>query len=570
MGQPKQKSNTNKTVRTAPLEVAQNAQSITLSPKTLDGSAIDDSLLAKELGFTGVVDRSKEVFRVSRDSATYEVSIISDIKLEDYRKITPVDDWILLKKWAETMRGKTVVFINPTMEGGGVAMLRPPMVHILKQLGIDAHWYVMEGQVGDNGANPFIFTKLMHNILQRQALPDQRITDDGKAIHQQWNAENAKVLTAQAPIRNADIVVIDDPQPAPLINYIKDINPSVKIVWRNHIDTNGDLMADPSTPQGEISSYLLDVCGVSKADAVITHPVAAFVHPKLWGKTFFAPATIEPHDDLNRELTPQEITEGIEFINAEIQAKNTTLDDQDKQSLIDTNRCRIGLVARFDESKGMDKAMAMGVRVRQIMRKAGVPENKLPQVIILGNGSVDDPSGEPMYQKMLSIRREQYPDDKEDIILMRLRHNYKAMNALMYPASNYDDAKTPALVAMQTSEAEGCETRISDWIRHGVPVVVSNRGGMSLQIIEGESGCVIDFDKPGYDIEKGAEFISRLMTDRELYASMRKSTQAAADNFNNREFTTTANVTRWLRVFHHVFAGTKADKTWKISELIKD
>ena len=74
-------------------------------------------------------ERNNEVFRLKRDPNTYEVHVESDVTLEDYRRITPEDDWKLMESWARPLEGKSVVFLNPTMEGGGVAMLRPPLVH---------------------------------------------------------------------------------------------------------------------------------------------------------------------------------------------------------------------------------------------------------------------------------------------------------------------------------------------------------------------------------------------------------------------------------------------------------
>jgi glycosyltransferase involved in cell wall biosynthesis len=516
---------------------------------------------------TKKVDRNKEVFRLSRDSSTYEVFVGSDVKLSDYKKITSVADWDLMTKFASQIAGKTIVFINPTMEGGGVAMLRPTLVHMLKLLGVDAHWYVMANMKNPDDPSPFVFTKQMHNILQRRTSPDVRITDEGKSIHQKWTQENAIVLTAQDHIKKADLIVIDDPQPAGLKRSIDAVNPNVKWVWRNHIDTDGKLMSNPSTPQGQIASYLLDECGMRNVDAVITHPVMAFVYPDMSGKTYFAPATIDSFDDLNRHLNNAEVKAGIDFINDQITLKNTEFASTDKESdlqnLIDPNRRRIVMIARFDESKGMDKAMEIGVRVRRQMRDNGFNENDLPQVIIVGNGSVDDPSGVTMFEKILQIRRDRYPDEKSEIIVMRLKHNYDAINALMY----YDGEKTSELVAMQTSEAEGCETRISDWIEHGVPVLVSNRGGMALQIIVGKSGFVMDYDKPDYDLDSGADFIYDLMTDYAKYMQFRHSTLDAAEKYNNREFSTTSNVTRFARIFYNVLAGKATDKVWKIRDL---
>jgi len=516
------------------------------------------------------IDRSNEVFKLSRDNTTYEVSIESNITLDDYRQITLPEDWKLLTMFAGHLAGKSIVFINPTMEGGGVAMLRPPLVHVLKLLGVDAHWYVMAGIKNSDDPSPFIFTKQMHNILQRRTPPKVRITEEGKAIHKKWSKENAVVLTAQKNIKEADVIILDDPQPVGLKKHIDRVNPSVKWVWRNHIDTDGNLMSDPSTPQGEIASYLLDECGMRAADAVITHPVAAFVYPSMSDKTFFAPATIDSFDDLNRPLGPQEIKDGIDFINNEIRQKNAEFLAADRefdlQGLINLSRRRIVLIARFDESKGMDKAMELGIRVRRKMRDDGADEKQLPQVIIVGNGSVDDPSGAALYEEILRIRRERYPKEKQDIIVMRLKHNYSAINALMY----YDGGKTSELVAMQTSEAEGCETRISDWIKHGIPVVVSSRGGMSLQVVEEKSGFVMDFDKPGYNLERGADYIFDLMTDYDKYIQLRHSTFEVAEKYNNREFSTIANTTRLARVFDWVLTNKVADKTWKISELVDE
>jgi glycosyltransferase involved in cell wall biosynthesis len=307
-------------------------------------------------------------------------------------------------------------------------------------------------------------------------------------------------------------------------------------------------------------------------DAVITHPVAAFVYPDMSDKTYFAPATIDLFDDLNRHLSSQEVKAGIEFINNEITQKNiefvTNGRETDVQSFIDTARHRIVLIARFDESKGMDKAMEIGVQVRRKMRNDGLSEKDLPQVIIVGNGSVDDPSGATMYEKVLQIRRDLYPEDSKDIIVMRLRHNYTAINSLMYSDPSDGNDKTSEIVAMQTSEAEGCETRISDWIKHGIPVVVSNRGGMSLQVVEGKSGFVMNFDTPGYDLERGSDFIYSLMTDYDKYNNFRQTTFEIAKTYNNREFTTTANTTRLARVFSQVLSGKKADELWKICDLV--
>jgi glycosyltransferase involved in cell wall biosynthesis len=506
-------------------------------------------------------DRSNEIFKVSRDANTYEVTVESNKTLEDYQKISRSRDWSLLLQYVEQMKSKSVVFINPTMEGGGVAMLRPPLVHLLNLLGVEAHWFVMEAD-----AEVFKVTKKIHNILQDRLLPEERLTEEDKSKHWKWNQKNADVLGQQPEIINANILFIDDPQPAPLINLLKSSFLEMpKIIWRDHIHTDHELMSDPTSPQGEIAQYLLDTCGVRQADAVIGHPRLEFMLPGMEDKTAFAPATTDPFDDLNRELSATEIERGIAFINEEIDKKNALLKSEqhyeDVISNIDIARRRIVLVARFDESKGMDHAMKLGSMVRKRMTAQGYSGNDLPQVILIGNGSIDDPSGIPMYQKMLKLRREQYTDEKEDFIVMRLRHNYGAMNSLMCPS----DAP---MVGIQLSEKEGCETRISDEIEHGIPVVAFNNGGMPLQILEGRSGYILDYGLADHDLERGADIISRLMMNAEEYDHLQKTTKEAGETFNRVNFGTISNITRILRTMTIIHKAGSIDKLWLMDDLV--
>ena len=123
---------------------------------------------------------------------------------------------------------------------------------------------------------------------------------------------------------------------------------------------------------------------------------------------------------------------------------------------------------------------------------------------------------------------------------------------------------------MQTSDAEGLETRISDAINHGKPVVISNRGGMKTQVIDGMSGIILDYDQPGHDLDRGADWISELLTDDAKYDAMAESTRQAANQHNKVEFTTVSNTMRWLRIFGRVLAGQQeSDKVWLLREMVE-
>lgn len=518
----------------------------------------------------------KDIFSLQRDPETYEVKVESTLTLENYKGITAEEDWNLLLAEASKLAGKEITFINPTMEGGGVAMLRPKLVHLLNLLGMKAHWVVME-PLKDPARNVFLFTKQMHNISQRREEPGERITPEGKALHQEWCDENAEVLERQPFVTEADVLVIDDPQPAPLIKRFRAANPDAKFVWRNHIDTDHDLMADPTTPQGEVAHYLMNECDVASVDAAITHPVDRFTHKELKDKTYYAPATTDPFDEMNRRLNPVEVAQGFEFLNSELAQKNAELIAagrmEDVQTLIDPeNMVIVGEWSRFDESKGKQYSMQLVVMARDIMRQEltaqGLPEDeierRLPVLVCAGNGSIDDPSGAKEYERMLKIRREAFtPEQQKAIIVGRFSHNYYGPNALMHKAK----------VGLQTSEAEGCETRISDWIEHDVPVEVFNNGGMPSQVTEGKSGYILDYAKPGHDLERGAQLMAEMLLDPQKHAEMVESTRAAAHEFNSREYTTVANVVRFLGIFNDVLEGRSAPQEerhrWKLRDRVE-
>ncbi|HRV98581.1 MAG TPA: glycosyl transferase family 1, partial [Aminobacteriaceae bacterium] len=73
---------------------------------------------------------------------------------------------------ADMLRGKKIVHVNSTKEGGGVAEILSSMVPLSKELGLDVSWEVIEG-------NPDFFacTKTLHNSLQGMpgGLPEQQI-----------------------------------------------------------------------------------------------------------------------------------------------------------------------------------------------------------------------------------------------------------------------------------------------------------------------------------------------------------------------------------------------------------
>jgi trehalose synthase len=65
--------------------------------------------------------------------------------LENYSGATSADVIRHLQQLAETLKGKTVVHVNSTRVGGGVAEILNKLVPLSRELGINARWEVITG-----------------------------------------------------------------------------------------------------------------------------------------------------------------------------------------------------------------------------------------------------------------------------------------------------------------------------------------------------------------------------------------------------------------------------------------
>ena len=147
-------------------------------------------------------------------------------ELGDFEEVAGVEAIERIRALAEPFRGARILHVNATAYGGGVAELLATHVPLLQSLGIDAEWQVIHGS-----DEFFAVTKAVHNALQ-----------GGEDVP--WDAHMQKVYLEKV-LENAlllegewDYVVVHDPQPAALLNFIGDAvnRPETKWIWRCHID----------------------------------------------------------------------------------------------------------------------------------------------------------------------------------------------------------------------------------------------------------------------------------------------------------------------------------------------
>ena len=149
------------------------------------------------------------------------IQIPNRIPLDDYSSVIGAGEVTELRTLAKPLAGRSVVMINSTAVGGGVAEILNRLVPLAEELGINIRWEVMTG-----GEDFFEVTKAFHNALHGAPYHAEPRHFD---IFRAYNEKNAKRL----PL-DAEFMVIHDPQPAGLISY-REKN-SNHWVWRCHID----------------------------------------------------------------------------------------------------------------------------------------------------------------------------------------------------------------------------------------------------------------------------------------------------------------------------------------------
>src|SRR3989442_6706866 len=95
----------------------------------------------------------------------HPVPIATTKRLADYAEIIGDKRYEELRTFAKAAAGRSMLHINATAYGGGVAEILQNLVPLLRDAGLDAHWSVLEA------AAPFFdITTKIHNALQGHPL----------------------------------------------------------------------------------------------------------------------------------------------------------------------------------------------------------------------------------------------------------------------------------------------------------------------------------------------------------------------------------------------------------------
>jgi trehalose synthase len=367
--------------------------------------------------------------------------------LADYTHIAGKETIERIRELAEPMKGHRVLHVSATAFGGGVSEILYTIVPLMRDIGLDAHWHVIFGK-----EEFFNATKLLHNSLQGA---EETLSAEQWEVFDEINAINADGLQGEW-----DTVIVHDPQPIGLRRGAAEKGRNW--IWRCHIDL--------SEPNPKPIARLLPM--IEEYDATVWH-MPEYVPQGINGHNGvkIIPPAIDPLSPKNMAFSPDDAA----FVC--------------RQFGIDVDRPLLTQVSRFDPWKD-----PMGVidAYRIVHEKA--PE---VQLALVGSMATDDPEGWDFFQRTF-----EYAEGDEDIKILNNLNNVGAIEVNAFQSQSD--------VCLQKSIREGFGLTVTEALWKGRPTVAGNVGGIPLQIVDGESGFLVD------SAEQCAERCLEILEDPEL------------------------------------------------------
>lgn len=311
-----------------------------------------------------------------------------------------------------------------------------------------------------------------------------------------------------------------------LISLSKDLTPHRPVIFRSHIQIRGDLVDQQGTPQAKIWAFLWN--NIKRANLFVSHPIPSFVPESVpENKVAYMPATTDWLDGLNKRINIWDQSYYRDLYNEE--CTNSMMTQL-------TSRKYIIQIARFDPAKGINDVIKSYAEFNNLIEKKS-PHTEIPQLVITGNSSIDDPEGSKIYEETINQLHTTYPHLRSSVSVMRLNSNDQLLNSLI----------SGAHVVLQLSTREGFEVKVSEAIHKGIPVIATRTGGIPLQVQHEKNGFLV---RTG-DWKAVAEHIYELFTNDQLYKEMSEFAKTSVSD----EVGTVGNALAWFYLADKLSSG---------------
>jgi trehalose synthase len=435
------------------------------------------------------------------------------------------------------LAGRAVWNVNSTARGGGVAEMLRSLVAYARAGGVDARWVVVSGE-----PDFFRVTKRIHNHLHGWAGDGGPLGDAERAIYEATAAAAAAEL--RDLVQPGDIAVLHDPQTAGLVEPLRALG--AHVVWRAHVGL------DLANEQARAAwAFLLPYVS----------PAAAYVFSRrafAWedldpNKVVVIPPSIDPFSAKNQELVPDAVT-------AILHAAGLLADDGGGSPVFrrhDGTPGRVERRAELVEERTLPRDAPVVAQVSRwdgLKDPLGVMEGFLTHILgrsgahlVLAGPETsavsDDPEGAAVVDACVARWESLVPEARARVHLALLPMADAEENAAIVNAM-----QRWSTVVVQKSLAEGFGLTVAEAMWKGRPVVASRVGGIQDQIVDGESGLLVD----PTDLSAFGDATLGLVLDRDRAKRIGSAARARV----RVEFLGARHLGQYVDLFDRVIAGS--------------
>jgi trehalose synthase len=405
------------------------------------------------------------------------------------------------------MAGRRLWAVNSTRVGGGVAEMLRPLLAYARGAAIDARWLVIDGD-----RDFFRITKRIHNALHGERGDGSPLGAAERAQYEHVLRLNAEAVLTGTQASRGDLVLLHDPQTAGLAPPLAQAG--LHVIWRCHI---GSELSNAETERGWrfLQPYL------TAAEALVFSRLAYVPRGLASMASIIIPPSIDPFSAKNQPL-PEAVVYDV--------LASTGLAGHDGRQNVAYDRpdgtrgeirhaadvMRLGSAPPFDVplvvqvSRWDTLKDPLGVMQGFAgLAAAGGASNA--ELLLCGPNVVavaDDPDGARVFEQVVGAWRALPHEIRRRITLASLPVHDVDENAIIVNA-----LQRHAAVIVQKSLREGFGLTVTEAMWKSRPVVASRVGGIVDQIVDGESGLLLDDPS---DLTAFGRLVSRVLADREL------------------------------------------------------
>jgi trehalose synthase len=413
--------------------------------------------------------------------------------------------------------------VNSTAAGGGVAEMLPSLLSYSRGHGIDTRWVVIHGE-----APFFRVTKRLHHMLHGSPGDGLGFERNDHAIYEETCRANAHELCGM--MRPRDVVILHDPQTAGMVGPL--VDSGAIVIWRCHIGHE-----EPNEHAEAAWRFLLPYIEPGHA-FVFSRP--EYVPPELPEKrTAIIRPSIDAFSAKNQELgedTIRTILVHTGLIEGPLpdqpsyrfQRADGSPDRVVRQAdIVRSGRATpwdvplVVQISRWDPLKDMKGAMCGFAQLVDGNTPAGA---ELLLAGPNGNAVADDPEGPAVFGEVLNAWYQLPAEARARIHLAMLPMTDVDENAVIVNA-----LQRHATIVVQKSIYEGFGLTVAEAMWKRRPVVATRVGGIQDQIVDGESGVLVDDPR---DLAGYARALRELLCD----SARAKKLGAAAETRAREEF----------------------------------